>query len=134
MGQTIDLRKIIWGIILTLAWICTFVFIPGNLVIDWMGDNSNLTPLRLVFNFIGLLVIFFYNLLYRSNSETTKLSWTVTLTMIWLSMILFFPFRASKEGGAMGFFALIGGLAVVVLWVRFFSDEIFTPKSSNGKA
>jgi hypothetical protein len=27
-------------------------------------------------------------------------------------------------GGAVGFFALITGLGVVVLWVHFFSDEV----------
>jgi uncharacterized membrane protein len=105
------------------------VFVNGNLVIDWTNTGNDLTPLKPLVIFIGLLIIFFFNLFYRSNPETTKLNWTVTLTMVWMSMILFFPFRTDKAGGAMGFFALIGGLAVVVLWVRFFSDEIFTSKS-----
>lgn len=129
MNSPIELRKVIWSAVLSLAWVFTFVFVNGNLVIDWTNTGNDLTPLKPLVIFIGLLIIFFFNLFYRSNPETTKLNWTVTLTMVWMSMILFFPFRTDKAGGAMGFFALIGGLAVVVLWVRFFSDEIFTSKS-----
>lgn len=129
MNSPIELRKVIWGAVLSLLWVFTFLFINGNLVIDWTGTGNNLTPLKPLVIFVGLLVIFFFNLFYRSGAETTKLNWTVTLTMVWMSMILFFPFRTDKAGGAMGFFALIGGLAVVVLWVRFFSDEIFTSRS-----
>jgi uncharacterized membrane protein len=72
----------------------------------------------------GLLIIFFYHQLYRSNAEVTKLSWTCVLTLSWLGMMIFFPFKTSTAGGAVGFFALLIGLAVCVLWVRFFSDEI----------
>jgi hypothetical protein len=129
VNSPIELRKVFWGAVLSLLWVFTFLFINGNLVIDWTGTGNNLTPLKPLVIFVGLLVIFFFNLFYRSSSETTKLNWTVTLTMVWMSMILFFPFRTDKAGGAMGFFALIGGLAVVVLWVRFFSDEIFTSRS-----
>ncbi|EFH87364.1 hypothetical protein Krac_8695 [Ktedonobacter racemifer DSM 44963] len=129
VNSPIELRKVIWGAVLSLLWVFTFLFINGNLVIDWTGTGNSLTPLKPLVIFVGLLVIFFFNLFYRSSAETTKLNWTVTLTMVWMSMILFFPFRTDKAGGAMGFFALIGGLAVVVLWVRFFSDEIFTSRS-----
>jgi predicted membrane channel-forming protein YqfA (hemolysin III family) len=126
-------RKIIGGIILTVLWICCFLFIRPTLVIDFGGG--------ITFNFkftviiLGLLIIFFYNLLYRSSPEATKLSWTVSLTMAWLALMIFYPFQplqgteaqaaaGVEYDGAVGFFALIGGLAVCVLWVRFFSDEI----------
>jgi hypothetical protein len=64
--------------------------------------------------------------LNRAHPETQKLSWTAFLTITWLALILFYPFRdpANYNGGAMGFFVLLVGLAVCVLWVRFFSDEI----------
>jgi len=116
------------GVALTILWICTFLFISNTLVIDWVGDGSNLTPLKPLVAFIGLLVIFFYHQLYQSSPETTKLSWTCVLTLCWLALILFYPFKAPAtdpgQSGAVGFFALIGGLAVCVFWVRFFSDEI----------
>ncbi|QBD81041.1 hypothetical protein EPA93_35760 [Ktedonosporobacter rubrisoli] len=128
MRNPLEMRKVIWGVILTLVWICCFLFIKSTLVIDWKGDGSDTTNLRMVVVVIGLLVIFFYNLFYPSTPESTKLSWTSTLTLAWLSLILFFPFKdpalAAGPAGAVGFFALIGGLGVVVLWVRFFSDEI----------
>ena len=128
MNSPIEIRKVMGGVALTILWICTFLFISNTLVIDWVGDGSNLTPLKPLVAFIGLLVIFFYHQLYQSSPETTKLSWTCVLTLCWLALILFYPFKAPAtdpgQSGAVGFFALIGGLAVCVFWVRFFSDEI----------
>jgi hypothetical protein len=52
-----------------------------------------------------------------------------------LALIIFYPFnppasytdaqKSTWPGGAVAFFTLVGGLAVCVLWVHFFSDEIF---------
>ena len=128
MNSPIEVRKVIGGVVLTILYVCLFLFIKPTLVIDWAGDGSNLTPLLPLLAFIGLLVIFFYNLFYKASAESTKLSWTASLTIVWLSLIIFYPFKApttdTGQSGAIAFFTLIGGLAVVVLWVRFFSDEI----------
>lgn len=126
MISAIEMRKVIGSVILTLLWICTFLLIKPTLVIDWVGDNSVTTPLLLVTGFVGLLVIIFYHIFYRSSAETNKLSWTAALTLVWLSLIIFYPFKDPNNtySGAIAFFALLGGLAVCVLWVRFFSDEI----------
>lgn len=128
MNRTLGMRKVIGGLILTLLWIFCFMFIKSTLVIDWNGDGSNITSLKLVVVVIGLLVIVLYHIFYRSNAATTKLSLTADLTLAWLALILFFPFKALSvgdgPGGVVGFFALIFGLAVCVLWVHFFSDEI----------
>ena len=131
MNKNLEIRKVIGAAILTLLWICWFLFIPSFLVIDWVGDGSNITPLLPVGAVIGLLVVIFYHIFYRSSAETNKLSWTVVLTLLWLALIIFFPFKelaknVATEGysGAVGFFTLMGGLAVTVFWVRFFSDEI----------
>lgn len=125
MNSPIEVRKVVISVVLSVLWICTFLFIKSTLVIDWNGDGSNLTPFKPVVNLIGLLVIFFFNLFYRSSSETTKLSWTVVLTVSWLALIMFYPFKdpSNTAAGAVGFFTLLGGLAVCLLWVRFFSDE-----------
>jgi hypothetical protein len=103
-----------------------FIFIKDSIVIDWKGDGSNLTSFKLVVGLIGLLVIVFYNLLMNATAETKKLTATATLTIIWLSLILFYPFKDpnNTNSGAVAFFTMIGGLAIVVLWVRFFSDEL----------
>lgn len=128
MSNPADFRKVIGGLVLSVLWICTFLFIKPSLVIDWAGDGSITTPLMPVIGLIGLLVIVFYHIFYHASSEANKLSWTVVLTVVWLALIIFYPFKdpANTNGGAVGFFTLLGGLAVVVLWVRFFSDEIIT--------
>ncbi len=134
MKSTFGLRKVIGGVILTILWMFCFLFIKPTLYIDWLDNGNVTTNLLLLVAVIGLLVIVFYHIFYPSNTETTKLSLTAALTVIWLSLILFYPFnppptasdavKSSWPGGAIGFFALIGGLAICVLWVRFFSDEI----------
>jgi len=126
VNNAIEIRKVVLNLILGILWICTFLFIKSTLVIDWVGDGSSLTPFKPVVIVIGLLVILFFNLFYRSSPETTKLSWTALLTMAWLALIIFYPFKdpANTAGGAVAFFAMLGGLAVCVFWVRFFSDEI----------
>jgi len=124
VNSPLEIRKVIWGVVIAILWMCIFIFIKDSIVIDWAGDAANLTPLKLVLGLIGLLVVVFYHILIDASGETKKLSLTATLTIVWLSLIIFFPFKGNTAGGAIGFFALIGGLAVVVLWVRFFSDEL----------
>ena len=127
MNNPLEIRKVVVGVILTLIYVCCFIFIKSSLVIDWIGDGSVTTSLILVVAVIGLLVLVFYNILYRSSPETTKLSLTASLTLMWLSLVIFYPFQplqAGQNDGSVGFFALIGGLAVCVLCIRFFSDDI----------
>jgi hypothetical protein len=134
--------KILGSIILTVLWVCSFLFIRQTLVIDFGAG--------IIFNFkffvilIGLLIIVLYNFLYRSNPEVTKLSFTVALTISWLSLMLFYHF-APQQGteaayaagieydGTVGFFAIVSGLLVCLLWIRFFSDEI-SLRDRNGGA
>jgi hypothetical protein len=116
------MSKVIGGIALTILWILCFLYISSTLVIDFGGGVT--ISFKLVVILLGLLIIFLYHQFYRSHVEITKLSWTCVATVTWLSMILFFPFKNSPAGGAVGFFAMIGGLAICVLWVRFFSDEV----------
>ncbi|MEO7018593.1 MAG: hypothetical protein ABI234_00390 [Ktedonobacteraceae bacterium] len=120
--NNIAVRKVLGAIVLTILWILCFLYISPSLVIDFGGGAT--ISLLLVAILAGLVIIFLYHQLYRSTAEVNKLSWTSVLTVSWLAVIIFFPFRTSEAGGAVGFFALLGGLAVCVLWVRFFSDEI----------
>jgi hypothetical protein len=128
VNSPLEIRKVVVGIILSILWVCVFLFLPSSLVIDWAGDASGaLTPFKPIVIVIGLLVIVFYHIFYRSSTETTKLSLSAVLTICWLALILFYPFKDPNNAyaGAVGFFTLIGGLGVCVLWVRYFSDEIF---------
>ncbi len=108
------------------------MFIDPTLIFDFgAGITMNF---RFLVELLGLLVIIFYHIFYRSTSAVTKLSLTCWLTLSWLSLIIFFPFNAVDiaggasgaigSGGAVAFFALLGGLAVCMLWIHFFSDEV----------
>lgn len=125
MTSTVQFRTILWGAILTLLLVCSFLFIKSTLAIDFGGGV--IINLKFVVALVGLLVIALYHIFDRPNAETTKLSLTTALTIIWLSLIIFFPFKDPNNqeySGAVAFFTLIGGLAVSVFWVRFFADEI----------
>ena len=127
------LSKVFGGIILTILWICGFLFIRPTLVFDFgAGITVNL---KFAVGVIGLLIIILYHIFYRSSTEVTKLSLTCSLTLAWLAVVFFYPFQPHQGtetayvagkiyDGAVGFFTLITGLAVCVLWVRFFSDDI----------
>jgi len=127
------LSKILGSIILTVLWVCSFLFIRQTLVIDFGAG--------LIFNFkftvilLGLLIIVLYNIFYRSSAEVTKLSFTVALTIAWIALIFFYHFQplqgteaeyaaGIEYDGSVGFFTIVGGLLVCLLWIRFFSDEI----------
>lgn len=69
-------------------------------------------------------------LFWKAPSEATKLGMAASSTVIWLALIFFFNFNSDNPnasggyGGAMAFFALMGGLAVTLMWTRFLADEI----------
>jgi hypothetical protein len=115
----------IWGnVILGVLFICCFLFISPTLIIDYGAGITMSFKLTVVV--IGLLIIVLYNIFYRSSALSTKLGLTAILTMCWLGLIIFYPFKDPNNSAAdaVGFFALIGGLGISVLWVHFFSDEL----------
>ena len=127
------LSKIIGSTILTVLWILCFLYIRPTLVIDW--GAGIITSFKFTVILLGLLIIILYHIFYRSSPEATKLSLTVFLTISWLALVFFYPFQplqgteaeaaaGVEYDGAVGFFALVGGLAICILWVRYFSDEI----------
>ncbi|HEU0001228.1 MAG TPA: hypothetical protein VFQ36_10035 [Ktedonobacteraceae bacterium] len=127
------LTKIIGSIILTVLWVCGFVFIKRSLIIDFGGGITFNFKMAVIL--VGLVIIVFYNIFYRSNAEVTKLSFTVALTIAWISLMIFYHFQplqgteaeyaaGIEYDGSVGFFAIVSGLLVCLLWVRFFSDEI----------
>jgi hypothetical protein len=63
-------------------------------------------------------------LFWEAPVEATKLGMAISATIVWLSLSLFFNFQNVTYGGPVAFFALMGGLAVVLLWTRFLADEI----------
>lgn len=127
------LRKILGSTILTVLWILGFLYIRPTLIIDWgAGIHTNF---KFTVILLGLLIIILYHAYYRSSAEATKLSLTVALTISWVAVIFFYPFQplqgtelqaaaGVEYDGAVGFFLLVGGLAICILWIRYFSDEI----------
>jgi hypothetical protein len=127
------LVKIFGGAILTILWVLCFIYIKPTLVIDFgAGIVMNF---RLYVIFLGLLIIVLYHIFYRSSAEVTKLSLTVALTIAWMALIFFYHFQplqgteaeyaaGIEYDGTYGFFAIVGGLAVCLLWIRFISDEV----------
>lgn len=63
-------------------------------------------------------------LFWDAPIEATKLGMAISATIVWLSLTLFFNFDNPTYGGPVAFFALMGGLAVTLLWTRFLADEI----------
>ncbi len=63
-------------------------------------------------------------LFWDAPTEATKLGMAISATIAWLSLTLFFNFHNVTYGGPVAFFALTGGLGVVLLWTRFLADEI----------
>lgn len=82
---------------------------------------------------IGLFFILWLGvqLFWKAPVEATKLGLTASATILWLSLVLFYGFNpplgdfdATNYQGAVAFFALMGGLGIVLLWTRFFADDI----------
>jgi hypothetical protein len=119
------LSKVYGAVVLTILWICCFLFISPTLVIDF--GAGVITNFKLLVVLLGLLIIIFYNIFYRSSTEITKLSLTVSYTLAWLALIIFFFPRTDQHStyyGVVGFFTLVGGLGVCLVWMRYFGDEI----------
>src|SRR5262249_18212852 len=69
---------------------------------------------------LGIAAIWmFVQLFWRASTETTKLGLAISATIVWLAMAFFFGFKDERndEGlrGAVAFFTLMGGLAVVLI-------------------
>ncbi len=119
------LSKVYGGVILTILWICCFLLISPTLVIDFGGGI--IMNFKLLVVLLGLLIIIFYNIFYSSSTEITKLSLTVSYTIAWLALIIFFFPRTDQHStyyGVVGFFTLVGGLGVCLVWIRYFGDEV----------
>ena len=63
-------------------------------------------------------------LFWKAPAEASKLGMAASATIFWLAMTLFFGFRDPQYGGPVAFFALMGGLGIVLLWTRFLADDI----------
>lgn len=113
-----------------LALLFVFAFVAPFLSVDYLAGPS--TSFDVVQAgaihwgaVIGLGLIWLATqLFWEAPVEATKLGMAISATIVWLSLSLFFNFQNVTYGGPVAFFALMGGLAVVLLWTRFLADEI----------
>ena len=70
------------------------------------------------------LIWFFVQLFWKAPVESTKLGLAASATIFWLALTLFFNYGDPVFGGPVAFFALMGGLGIVLLWTRFLADDI----------
>ncbi|MDE3229662.1 MAG: hypothetical protein KGO05_07255 [Chloroflexota bacterium] len=113
-----------------LALLFVFAFVAPFLSFDFLAGKT--TPFDVVqagalhwgavigFGLIWLAA----QLFWRAPVEATKLGMAISATIVWLSLTLFFNFANPIYGGPVAFFALMGALAVTLLWTRFLADEI----------
>ena len=124
------LVSILLALLLVLAFVVPFLqynFLAGPLTpFDKVQAGSIRYGIILAIALLWLGV----QLFWKAPSAVTKLSMAASSTILWLALVFFFSFNSENPnstvgyGGAVAFFALMGGLAVTLVWAHFLSDEI----------
>jgi hypothetical protein len=118
------LVSILLSLLLVLAFVLPFLqfnFLAGPLT---PFDKVQAGSIRFGIIFALALLWLGVQLFWKAPTEATKLGMATSATIIWLALVFFFNFEVEGFGGAMAFFVLMGGLAVTLMWTRYFSDEI----------
>jgi hypothetical protein len=134
-GPTRSLKPLI-STILALLFVAAVV--APFLQVDALGLKNPDTPWDDVqagsihWGIVGVIALIWFalQLFWRVPAATTKLGMAASATVVWLSLVLFYHFNPPGgnfdevgAGGAVAFFALVGGLGIVLLWTHFLSDE-----------
>jgi hypothetical protein len=121
--------KPVVSVLATLLWIIGFVAIP-SVSLHIPNDPVNYAislNLKWIWIIAFGVIWLMFQLFWRASSETTKLSLGVSYTLVWLALAFFFPFKdptIESQAGTVAFFLLAGGLGLVLIWTRFFADEL----------
>jgi hypothetical protein len=126
MSSVNPLKPIISSVI-TLVWLGCFVFIDtssnGYLHQFWNYDEAGANAFKWwVIAVVGIIWLG-VQIFLDAPPESSRLSLAISGTIMWLGLILFYHFADPAFGGAVAFFALIGGLAVVIIWTRYLADD-----------
>jgi hypothetical protein len=113
--------------VIALLWLSCFVFIdagPNGFLRTFynMSDveaNSWKWVAIIVVGLIWLLVQIFFD----APGSASRLSLALSGTIMWLGLLLFYQFDSPAYGGTVAFFALLGGLLIVITWIRYLADE-----------
>ncbi len=125
---TIQPTKPVISAIVASLWLAAFVFIdpsPNGFlhkVFNMQAAEANAYKLGAIFLFglVWTLVMIFFD----APGTASRLSLALSGTILWLGLLLFFHFDDPGYGGTVAFFALVGGLVVVITWIRYLADEI----------
>ena len=124
------LVSILLALLLVLAFVVPFLqynFLAGPLTpFDKVQAGSIRYAIILAIALLWLGV----QLFWKAPSAVTKLGMAASSTIVWLALVFFFSFNSDNPnstvgyGGAVAFFALMGGLAVTLMWTHFLADDI----------
>jgi hypothetical protein len=125
---TIQPTKPIISSILAAVWLAAFVFFdpgPNGAVTQFL----HLRPAEAFAWKMGLIFVFglawtLFMIFFDAPGTASRLSLALSGTILWLGLLLFFRFDDPGFGGTVAFFALVGGLVVVITWIRYLADEI----------
>lgn len=124
---SIQPTKPIVSTVIAFIWLACFVFIdtgPNGFLRSFFNDssieaNSLKWGLILAVGILWLLVQIFM----QAPGTASRLSLSLSGTVLWLGLLLFYHFDDPAYGGPVAFFALVSGLVIVVVWMRYLADE-----------
>ncbi len=113
--------------IITLIWLGCFVFIDSSansfLVQNWGYDVPTANAFKWGVIIVVGLIWLGVQIFLDAPPEASRLSLAISGSIMWLGLILFYRFADPAYGGPVAFFALVGGLAVTIVWTRYLADE-----------
>ncbi len=113
--------------IVTMLWLASFVFIDTSqqqfLGLFYMSNAEANAWKWAIISVLGLLWLL-VQIFMEAPGNASRFSLAISGSILWLGLLLFYRFADPAYGGTVAFFALVGGLVVVITWVRYLADEV----------
>jgi hypothetical protein len=125
---SIQPNKVVLSTIVTLLLLGCFVFIdtgPKGILQGPLFNDSDVVANAFKWGFIiffGIIWVLI-QVFMEAPAESSRLSLAVSGSILWLGLVLFYHFADPAYGGPVAFFALVGGLLVVIVWTHYLADE-----------
>jgi len=125
--SSVQPTKPIASAIITLFWLACFMFIdtsPNGFLQTFFNDseteaNAWKWGAIILVGLIWLVVQLFMD----APGASSRLALVISGSILWLGLLIFYRFQDPAYGGTVAFFTLIGGMAVVIFWIRYLADE-----------